>query len=320
MRQDEEALIRQERNNWLWLIVILGLIGFGVWIALNDEMPLKQGLDLQGGVQVLMEADVPESQEILPEDMNTVRQIINQRINGLGVSEAQVQIESDRRILVELPGVSDTQTAVELISDTALLEFIDTGRQPLPPGVCVRTTENNGQSSRCEQLRPLGDDAPVYETVLMGSDLANASVNSDILGQYQVAFELTPEAAPLLEAYTASHTGEFMTIVLDKQVISSPQIQATISDAGSITGNFTLEEAQSLALQLRYGSLPVPLTLASTRQVGATLGEVSVENSIRAGAIGLFVVLLFMLVYYRLPGGLADIALIIYALLNFAFF
>ena len=320
MRLDEEALRRQERNDFVWLVVILGLIALGVWLTLNDDFPLKQGLDLQGGVQVLMEADVPADQEILAEDMDTVRQIINQRINGLGVAEAQVQIEGDRRILVELPGVSDTQSAVNLISDTALLEFIATGNQPLLPGVCVRTSENEGQPSRCELLRPLSADAPLYETVLMGSDLASAEVSSDILGQYQVAFEVKPAAAPLLEQFTSQHTGEFMTIVLDKQVISSPQIQAVISDAGVINGQFTLEEAQTLALQLRYGSLPVPLVLASTRQVGATLGEASVENSIRAGTIGLSVVLLFMLVYYRLPGGLADVALLIYALLNLAVF
>ncbi|MCB8962588.1 MAG: protein translocase subunit SecD [Ardenticatenales bacterium] len=320
MRLDEDALIRQQRNDIFWLILILALIGFGIWIALNDSYPLKQGLDLQGGVQVLMEADVPADQEIAPEDMDTVRQIINQRINGLGVAEAQVQIEGDRRILVELPGVSDTQTAVNLISDTALLEFIATGTQSLLPGTCVRTTENPDKPSRCELLRPISPNAPIYETVMMGSDLASSEVHSDILGQYQVAFEVKPEAAPTLEAFTSQHTGEFMTIVLDKQVISSPQIQAIISDAGVINGQFTLEEARTLALQLRYGSLPVPLVLASTRQVGATLGEASVQNSIEAGTIGLAVVLLFMLVYYRLPGGLADVALLVYALLNLAVF
>jgi len=131
---------------------------------------------------------------------------------------------------------------------------------------------------------------------------------------------LQPEEADTFEAYTREHQGQFLTLVLDKEVISSPQISAVIKDAGTITGNFTLDEAQKLALQLRFGSLPVPLRIESTRQVGATLGEKSVEASIRAGAIGLMVVLLFMLLYYRTAGVLADIALVVYALLNVAAF
>jgi protein-export membrane protein SecD len=115
--------------------------------------------------------------------------------------------------------------------------------------------------------------------------------------------------------------GQFLTIVLDKQVISSPQINSAIEGgAGTITGDFSLEEARRLALQLRFGSLPIPFSIASTRQIGATLGELSIEASIRAGTIGVAVVVLFMFIYYRLPGLLANVALIIYALLNFAIF
>ncbi len=161
--------------------------------------------------------------------------------------------------------------------------------------------------------------APTFDVVLTGADLRDAQSESDGLN-YFVSFLLTPEGGPIFGDYTRTHQGQFLTIVLDKRVISSPQISAIIDDAGTITGNFTLEEAQNLALQLRFGSLPVPLRIESTRQVGATLGEVSVEASIRAGAIGLVVVLLFMLVYYRLPGFLAALALLGYALLNFALF
>jgi protein-export membrane protein SecD len=155
---------------------------------------------------------------------------------------------------------------------------------------------------------------------LTGAGVKTATVQSDSFNNYIVAFELEPEASTIFESYTGSHQGEFLTIVLDKQVISSPRIESAISDSGSITGNFTLEEAQNLALQLRFGSLPIPLRIESTRQIGATLGAESIAASIQAGAIGVSIVLLFMLIYYRLPGGLADIALIIYALLNFAIF
>jgi protein-export membrane protein SecD len=135
-----------------------------------------------------------------------------------------------------------------------------------------------------------------------------------------VAFELEPEASTIFEEFTRTNQGQFLTIVLDKRVISSPQISSVISDAGTITGDFTLEEAQRLALQLRYGSLPIPLRIERTRLIGATLGAQSIQSSIRAGIIGVSVVLLFMAIYYRLPGVLADIALIIFALLNFAVF
>jgi protein-export membrane protein SecD len=145
-------------------------------------------------------------------------------------------------------------------------------------------------------------------------------VQSDSFNNYIVAFDLTDEGSVIFEDFTSNHQGKFLTIVLDKQVISSPRIESAISDSGSITGNFTLEEAQNLALQLRFGSLPIPLKIESTRQIGATLGAESIAASVQAGTIGVSIVLFFMLIYYRLPGGLADIALIIYALLNFGVF
>jgi protein-export membrane protein SecD len=257
--------------------------------------------------------------------MDTARQIIDRRVNALGVTEPLVQTEGDRRILVELPGIENPEDAIALIQETALLEFIDSGSTPLPEGMCVRTTHDEGPS-RCEFApgQPVTDSvlqpAPTFDTVLTGADLRQAGAESTQFGEFLVSFSLQPEAADLFENYTRDNQGQFLTIVLDKEVISSPRISATIRDSGTITGDFDLEEAQRLALQLRFGSLPVPLRIESTRQVGATLGEQSIESSIRAGAIGLIVVLLFMLLYYRLAGGLADIALLVYAVLNVAVF
>jgi protein-export membrane protein SecD len=160
-----------------------------------------------------------------------------------------------------------------------------------------------------------------FETILTGSELDSATVQPDSLGQsFHVGFELKPEAAAIFEEYTRTHVGQFLTIILDKQVISSPRINDVISDEGSITGDFTLESAQNLALQLRYGSLPLPLRIETTRLIGATLGDDSITASIQAGAIGVSIVLLFMLTYYRLLGFLADTALILFAIFNIAVF
>jgi protein-export membrane protein SecD len=304
-----------------WLLAIIVLVGISVWLGLNPNYPIQPGLDLQGGLQVLLAADVPEETVIEREQIDTARQIISQRVNALGVAEPLIQIDGDRRIIIELPGIENPEQAIELIQGTALLEFIDTGTQSLPEGTCVRTSMNTGPSP-CE-LNEVGQtisQPQTYETVLTGAGLESATVQSDTFNNYLVAFDLESEASEIFEQFTATHQGQFLTIVLDKQVISSPRIESTIRDAGSITGNFTLEEAQNLALQLQFGSLPIPLRIESTRQIGATLGAESIEASVEAGAIGVSIVLLFMLVYYRLPGGLADLALIVYALLNFAIF
>ena len=308
-------------RDYFWWVVIIALVGGSIWLILNDDYPIQQGLDLEGGLQVLLEADVPEDRPIEIGEMNTTRQIVGQRINALGVVEPLVQIEGERRILVELPGVDNPQMAIDLIQGTALLEFVDSGAQPLPEGLCIRTSLNDGPSP-CE----LGAEDNLnqiltFDTVLTGDGLRSATSQPTGLGTgYAVAFDLESEAAAIFEEHTRANQGNFLTIVLDKRVISSPRINAVISDSGSITGDFTLEEAQQLALQLQYGSLPIPLRIERTRLIGATLGEESVQTSIQAGIIGVSVVLLFMAIYYRLPGVLADLALLIFALLNFAVF
>ncbi|MDX1689295.1 MAG: protein translocase subunit SecD [Candidatus Promineifilaceae bacterium] len=310
---------RQRRDGW-WLAIILAIVAGAVWIVLNPDFPIRPGLDLQGGLQVLLEADVPPEESVDPDDLTAARQIIGQRVNALGVVEPLVQVEGDRRILVELPGIENAEEAIDLIRETALLEFVDTGNQSLPEGTCVRTSLNEGEPSPCEEGMPEGETPPTYETVLTGAALQNANAQADNFGQTYVAFQMTPDGGEILQQHTSANIGRFLTIVLDKQVISSPRIEAAIGSEGTITGQFTLEEAQNLALQLRYGRLPIPLTVESTREIGATLGELSIEASIEAGTIGVLVVLLFMLIYYRLPGLLADVALLIYALLNFAVF
>ncbi len=313
------------QRDFIWLGIIIIVVSLALWIIVNPEYTLHRGLDLQGGLQVLLGADVPGDQAVTADEMNAARQIIDRRVNALGVAEPLVQTEGDRRILVELPGIENPEDAITLIQETALLEFVDSGSTPLSVGMCVRTSLNQGPS-RCEfapgeaETGEVANPAPVFETILTGADLRQANSEATEFGEFLVSFSLQPEAGDIFELYTRENQGQFLTIVLDKEVISSPRISAVIQDSGSITGDFTLEEAQRLALQLRFGSLPVPLAIESTRQIGATLGEQSVEASIRAGAIGVTVVLLFMLIYYRLPGFFADIALIIFAILNIAVF
>ncbi|MBP6015912.1 MAG: protein translocase subunit SecD [Candidatus Promineofilum sp.] len=309
----------KRRSDIAWLIIVLLIVAGAVWVIVNPNLPVRLGLDLQGGLQVLLEADVPADQEVTSDAMDTARQIVDRRVNAIGVTEPLVQVEGNRRILVELPGIADTQEAISLIQETALLEFVDTGDSALPPGMCIRTSLNEGPS-RCELEGANGQVPPTFPTVLTGAGLREAGVNGDQLGQYFVDFALTEEGAAVFAEHTRANQGKHLTIVLDKEVISSPTINAVIEDQGTITGSFTLEEAQQLATQLRFGSLPVPLRIESTRQIGATLGEQSIDASIRAGAIGVVMVLLFMLIYYRLPGVLADAALIIYVLLSFAIF
>ncbi|MEW5938439.1 MAG: protein translocase subunit SecD, partial [Chloroflexota bacterium] len=167
------------------------------------------------------------------------------------------------------------------------------------------------------------ESAPIiYHTVMTGADLKTATVGQDpTSGRYYIAFTLTAEGAQIFSQHTSTHTQQYLGIVLDKTVISSPIInQAITSGEGQISGNFTYESANQLAIQLRYGSLPIPVKVVESRTVGPTLGEESVRKSVLAGAIGLAVVILFMAFYYRVPGLLADLALLTYALFSLALF
>ncbi len=537
--------------------------------AAHRDITLRLGLDLQGGLKVLLAAQAPEGQEIEPGSMEEVRRIIESRVNALGLTEPVVQAQGERRIIVELPGIENPELAVETIKDTALLEFVDAGHVPLPQGTVITTTEGpptfgvakiegeeliapeeTEEEEEEEEIKPtveplappptpteltpaeegalppmpedpteradmydappemqidvgqtytatiatakgdvtvqldpqaapqtvnnfvflaqqgfydgltfhrvepgfviqggdplgsgsggpgytipaeinlphtkgaiatarLGDqmnperassgsqfyialealpqldgaytvfgqvvegmdvvesieigdviqeinivnsesaldedalatngeeeeppinptmealqapaatppqadesEGAIYETVLTGDKLAGVDLQVSQQNEYIVAIAWQDEAAQVFADYTAAHVGQHLCILLDKTVISCPRINEPIPGGNaSITGNFTPEAARRLALQLRYGALPVPMQVESFNRIGATLGSESVEKSIRAGLIGLSIVLFFMLVYYRIPGALADCALVIYVLLNIA--
>ena len=160
----------------------------------------------------------------------------------------------------------------------------------------------------------------VFQTVMTGDILRNAVAAQDQFNQWQIHFELTAAGSDQFYEYTRTHIGQPLAIVLDGLVLSAPTINAAIRDNGVITGMFTDEEAESLAVQMRYGALPVPLRVADIRTIGASLGQDSVESSLRAGILGVAAVLLFMLLMYRLPGLLSAVALIIYVILNLLIF
>ncbi len=302
-------------------------------INFDRDISVHQGLDLQGGMQVLLEADLPEGREIDPGAMEAVKVIVKNRVDALGVAEPLVQSQGDRRIIVELPGVEDPELAIATIRETGLLEFVDVGNTFLPPDTVVETTFGGArvpteptptvEITETATVIPTVAVPPaqVFTTVMTGKELDTVNVALDQYGKPEIQFALKFEGASIFGDFTSRNVGRFLCIVLDKRVISCPRIQTVIPDGKArITGEFTLEEANSLKIQLQYGALPVPLRVETTRSVGPSLGQDSVQKSVRAGAIGLAAVLLFMLIYYRLPGFLAALALIIYALLNFALF
>jgi preprotein translocase subunit SecD len=165
------------------------------------------------------------------------------------------------------------------------------------------------------------ENVPVFPTVITGTGLENVGVTTNQAGEYEVAFELKPEEAVTFADYTTNNVGSVLAIILDKEVISVPTINSAITDGqGVISGSFTPEEANALAVQLRYGSLPIPLKIVETRTIGPSLGQDSLQKSALAGGVGFTIVILFMALYYRLPGIIADVAIVIYAILAFALF
>jgi len=277
------------------------------------------GLDLVGGVQALLEADLPADVEISQENMQTARGIIEDRVNGLGVSEAVVQIAGDRRILVELPGEQDPEQALSTIKETALLEFVDFGDVSAQDASFLYTTKIKTDYQTSSDAEDPSPTDRVFHTVITGASIKQVGVITDEIGNHQVLFELTPEGSIIFSKFTAANVGKMLAIVLDKEVISSPVINEAITGGqGSISGNFSIETANELAIQLRYGSLPIPLKVVQTQTIGPTLGEDSLEKSLIAGIIGMAVVMVFMALYYRLPGLIADLALVMYGLVTFA--
>lgn len=323
------------RNLTNRIIIIVLILIFALWIDFsqkinvinpgNDEtlftrdLTPRLGLDLQGGLQVLLEADVAEGTAIDSAQMEIAREIVQQRTDALGVNENNIQVAGDRRIVGEFPGLEDTESVLATIQQTGLLEFVDTGDVAPEEGSTIQTDYNAASQPAAEGATP---ENTVYHTIMTGADLESVAVSQDATGlKYLINFTLTSEGADIFAAHTAANVQKHLTIVLDKQVISSPVINEAIPGGqGSISGNFTSESANAFAIQLRYGSLPIPLKIVETRIIGPTLGADSLSKSLVAGLIGMLIVALFMIIYYRMPGAVAVISILIYASVAFAVF
>jgi protein-export membrane protein SecD len=326
------------RGDWRLLAFIVVVFVVSAWMAwpanpglnidlgpvhIHKTVELRQGLDLRGGLSVLLAADVPATEPVDASQMDAVKTIVENRVNGLGVTEPLVQRQGDRYVIVELPGITNPDQAVAAVKGTGLLEFIDAGSTVLPQGAQVRTTNRPDPLTNSDGTTATNAYQPdtVFQTEFTGADLTGSTVTRNEQNAYEVTLEFRSDGAARFADYTAAHVGQTLAIALDGVVLSSPRIENAIPDGKAIiTGSFTYEEARSLSIQLRYGALPIPLRVEETRTVGPTLGQDSVQKSIRAGIIGLSIVLLFMMVYYRVPGFLASIALVTYALINLALY
>ena len=267
-------------------LVIVVVIG-AIWLSFFK--PTKLGLDLKGGVYVVLEAVPDEGVTLDDAAMNRLIEVLDRRINGLGVAESLVQKAGSNRVIIELPGISNTEDAIKMIGKTALLEF---------------KLEN--------------PDGTLGETLLTGGALKKADVSYDNLGRPQIQFEMNQEGAVRFAEITRNNIGRKLAITLDGKVQTAPMINSEIpSGNGVITGNYTVEEAKATATLLNAGALPVKAEIVETRTVGASLGDESIAQSKQAGVFAMMLIGVFMIVFYRLPGIVADIALVIFGLITF---
>lgn len=277
---------------------------------IKKDFKTHLGLDLSGGTHLVLEADM---REIIPEDRRSAlegaKQVIERRVNFFGLAEPIVQsaiTANSYRIVIELPGITDVDRAVSVIGQTARLEFREFTEAAF-------ATEAASPSSLLAVSRPVG---------LTGKDLKRSQLEfSQQTGEPEVGIEFTPEGGKKFAEETARLVGKPLGIFLDDLLISAPRVNSEITGGNAvITGKFTLEEAKNLVLQLNAGALPVPVSVVEKRTVGATLGATSVAKSLQAGFIGLTLVAIFMIAKYGWLGVIADLALLLYGLLNLAIF
>jgi preprotein translocase subunit SecD len=276
----------------------------------------RLGLDLQGGLRGEYRAIPTADHPVSADDMQTIKTIIENRINAFGVAEPVVQTQGTDRIVVEIPGVNDVEAVRQLIGSTGRLDFV-----PIPAG---STVVSEGQT--------LGTDLPACPAntttftdmcvLFSGDQVASAAPGTDsTTGQRVVQFTLQGTGSQLFANYTRNNVNNQFAIVLDGVVQSAPSIDSAITGgSGEIRGNFTTQQINDLVTVLKYGSLPLAVQEVSFSQISATLGLNFLQQSILAGAIGILLVFIFMLAHYRLPGVVACVALLFYTLVSFAIF
>ncbi|MEW6141882.1 MAG: protein translocase subunit SecD [Chloroflexota bacterium] len=310
------------RKDFWILIFILLLFGLALWTITPIDSErfgrhgIQLGLDLRGGSHIVYEADLSKKDpsQSDADAMTGVIQKIERRINEYGVAEPIIQQLGTDRILVQLPGVRDINEAIRLLGQTAELDF-----RELKLGPDGKPVVNDKGEQEWIVAKAKGSDG--QEKELTGKYFKpNAQVViSQQKSEPEVAFEWNSEGAILFKQITERNLQKPLGIFLDGKLISSPTVQAVIEDRGVITG-LTIDEAKTLAIQLNSGALDVPLTIIQRSDVDATLGADSLQKSLIAGLIGLALVIVFMIIYYRVPGVIAAIALSIYAVLVLSIF
>ncbi len=265
-------------NKTARIVSVFIVIAVAVIFAFPLDEKINLGLDLQGGSHVILECKDSPNALVDDDAVNRVLEVIRNRVDQLGVSEPVIQRQGSNRILVQLPGIDDPEAAVDLIGKTALLEFKD----------------EEG------------------ETLMTGAHLLNAKETFDQFGRPIITIEFDKTGATEFSKATSSNVGKVLAITLDDKEISAPVVQEPILDGQArITGSFTVDSAKQLALLLRSGSLPVKVEILENRSVGPSLGKDSIDKGIKAGLVGLILILVFMVVYYKKFGLIADFALMI---------
>ncbi|MEX2043424.1 MAG: protein translocase subunit SecD [Patescibacteria group bacterium] len=307
--------IKRIRLAFAGILALAVLVGLVVWpggpdlrlFGLDKELKIHEGLDLEGGSHLVYEADmskVPDKER--SERLDGVVDVIDRRVNALGVSEPLVQANQSAgkyRTIVELPGVTDVEQASKIIGATVKMEFREQNPKAKP-----------------DPADPLSGYK--RESDLTGADFKRANVGfNQQTGEPEINITFNAEGAKKFAGLTRRNVGKPIAIILDGAIISAPRVSQEINDGNAvITGGFQVEEAKNLALQLNAGALPVPVKQVEQRTVGPTLGQDSVQKSLAAGLVGLILVAAFMILYYRLPGVLAVLALLLYTGIMIALF
>ena len=266
--------MQNKKSHYVWLLLVIFVPALILYFN-----KVKLGLDLRGGTSVVLQAQG----KIEPDTMSKVKNIIERRVNSIGVAEPVIQLSGNDKLIVELAGIKDPQKAIELIGTTAKLEF-----------------------------RIKNKDGSYGPVLLEGSALKSAGVTRDQVGMPSVSFELNSKGANDFAKITRENVGKQLAIMLDNKEQSAPTINSEINGgSGIITGRFSMEEANNLANLLKSGALPVEIKIVENRTVGATLGVDSIRQTGIAGLIALGVISVFMIAIYKIPGIVADIALLI---------
>jgi preprotein translocase subunit SecD len=306
------------RKHIIWSVMLIAIFVLLGYFLVKQERPgasypFRFGLDLVGGTELIYKADTSKVQDVSG-TMQSLKEVIERRVNIFGVSEPLVQTESagiisgnvSERLIVELPGVKDIELAKKLIGETPILEFR-----------LAKPEARNAASGTSVTL-----DDVFYPAELTGRYLAHARVEFDPnTGVALVGLEFTSEGSDLFAKITGENIGKPLAVVLDGSILSAPVIQSEITGGkAQITGSFTPEEAKALVRNLNYGALPVSISLATSQTIGASLGDVALKSGMQAGIVGFLALVLFLIIWYRLPGLVASVALVSYIVLSLAIF